>query len=186
MTCIAGVETEDSVVIGGDSAASSYGEVIGLDAPKVFLNNGVLFGGAGSARLIQLAQYNLTIPSPYDNGYGDYSPYLIKSVVPLLRKLVEENKLTDPHGLMPGLFLVGVGNRLYMIQSDFSIIRNRCGYAAIGSGAYHATGSLSHSGQLKPKQRVLNALQAATDHTPFVRGPFTVVETKNRTEDPFS
>ena len=51
--------------------------------------------------------------------------------------------------------------------------RRGVSYDAIGSGAPHALGALyvSHAGE----RSLLDALKAAAEHNPFVRGPFRIV-----------
>lgn len=81
---------------------------------------------------------------------------------------------TLPDGL--NLLCVEDGNIIFTQSAKETLVRRkRAGvvYDAIGSGAPHALGALyvSHAGEASLRE----ALKAAAEHNPFVRGPFTVI-----------
>ena len=62
MTCIAAAIDEKEMVVGGDSAGvGGWGLDLRAD-PKVFRNGPLVIGGAGSFRMLQLLQFELSVP----------------------------------------------------------------------------------------------------------------------------
>jgi hypothetical protein len=76
-------------------------------------------------------------------------------------------------------FLVGVSNRLFLIESDCYQVRwSRDDYASCGCGKEAAYGALYATADKSPKARALTALKAAAHHSGGVVAPFTILKTK--------
>lgn len=190
MTCIAGVEHEGKVWIGGDRAWSN-GETLAVSADsKLFRLGPMLLGERGSGRLGQIAQHCLELHGPAA-GHPKMH-WLVRWFVPRLRRALKEHGAlvvlesadTEMKSLadfpetgtegMAGEFLIGLDGKLYAIYQDFAVFRTACGCNAVGSGAREAIAVLAATEDLPPAQRVMKALQASTKHTPHVCGPFDV------------
>jgi ATP-dependent protease HslVU (ClpYQ) peptidase subunit len=179
MTCIAGVVSNGKVVIGGDSAGVGKEELeIRLD-PKVFVRDRFIFGFAGSWRIGQLLQYSLEIPPKPESQ--PIHEYLCTSFVNSARACLKsggflgtENGGEESNG---GEVLIGTEGELFTMYSSFQIARQQANYAAVGSGAQVARGSLystDHEPHISPPVRIKLALQAAERFCSGVRGPFVI------------
>jgi ATP-dependent protease HslVU (ClpYQ) peptidase subunit len=73
-----------------------------------------------------------------------------------------------------GTFLVGVRGRLFIVESDYQVVEPVAPFAAIGSGAPYALGSLATS-RGAPAARVKQALTVAERFCAAVRAPFPVL-----------
>lgn len=73
-----------------------------------------------------------------------------------------------------GTFLVGFRGRLFEVQDDYQVTESVNGYAAVGSGARIALGSLYATPHLMPEQRIELALQAASQYDAYVRPPYLI------------
>ena len=189
MTCILGLVFNGSVFMGADAAGSDDSSIVYRKSPKVFKNNDFGIAYCGSFRMGDLLQYKLDIPKqPKDIELDEYMRTLfIDAVIECFRvngfgKHVSpmygfDSEHTTGHEGDP--FLVGVAGHLYSIGSDFQVGENRADYIAEGSGHAVAMGALYATRHIKnPKQRLLTALEAASDYVPSVAGPFTIIEIK--------
>jgi ATP-dependent protease HslVU (ClpYQ) peptidase subunit len=183
MTCIVGVENDNRVYIGGDSALSWFDTITSLhDAEKIFSVGPIIFGCCGSPRLAQLIRYGLKVP-PHARNVDD-AKYIVIDVVDAIRKLLKKKGSLfhqaegDIDQLPWSSMLIGYRGHLYEIEDNFQITRTKDGYNAIGSGGSIALGTLyatrKHK-KLSPEKRVLRALHASAHHSPFVQAPFYVL-----------
>lgn len=178
MTCIVGVETGTSVIIGGDSSSTNEYIVMNRANPKVFWNNGYLIGFTTSWRMGQLLQYMLQPTSPPDDD--DLTEFLVTEFVPLVKDCLSSNgwSIQENNREHGGEFLVGIRNQLFMVDDDFHVSRPRDGVDACGSGSFFALGSMwSTKDILEPPDRVRVALEAAAHYSTGVIGPFTILST---------
>lgn len=177
MTCIAGVESDGVVCIGGDSAGIG-GELVDIRADeKVFHRNGYIMGFTTSFRMGQILHYvGEDPPKPSVNAKLD--KFMVTKFVDWVRAVLAEGgwKRTDSEQESGGSFLVGVRGTLYLIDPDFQAGRSQNGYLAVGCGEGIALGSLFSTADLEPHERVVLALEAAVHHSTGVRGPFVVEE----------
>jgi ATP-dependent protease HslVU (ClpYQ) peptidase subunit len=180
MTCIVGLAVDGDVYMGGDSAGvMEYTLSVRADA-KVFRRERRaepwVFGFAGSFRLGDILRYHLTLPeSPPDEG--DVRAYLVTEFIPAVRAALRDHGVLrkQDEEELGQTFLVGLRGRLYSIHDDFQVGENVLPYAAIGSGAEVALGSLYSTQDRQPEDRVRLALAAAEQFCNSVRGPFHVV-----------
>lgn len=180
MTCIVGITNGKKVMLGGDSfSGNSY--VATKDCQKkVFKFDKIVLGSSGSWRGLQI----LAIKGiPLLTKSIKPEAYIVNKLVPCLRKLYkEEGRLKSKEGLdeQEEVYLIGFNGRLFTIQADFSFTENDCGYDAIGCGASYAMGALWVTHKFKHiktfKDRLLFALHASAEFSPFVREPFNFVE----------
>jgi ATP-dependent protease HslVU (ClpYQ) peptidase subunit len=178
MTCIVGVETGTSVIIGGDSSSTDGFITVSQATPKVFVNNGYLIGFTTSWRMGQLLQYVLQPVSPPDDT--DLTGFMVTEFIPAVRECLTENgwTLQENNRDQGGKFLVGVRNQLFMVDDDFHVSRSTDGIGACGSGEYVSLGALWATRDLMgPKERVRLALETAARYTNGVVGPFILKST---------
>ena len=180
MTCIVGWTENNNVWIGGDSAgANSLSLTVRKDS-KVFVNGEMVFGCTSSFRMIQLLRYSLKIPEQSKKKTDE--EYMCTDFINAVSKLLESKKYATVKNneIRIGVFLVGYKGELYEVEGDLQVGSSVLNYNAVGSGARVALGSL-HSlakHKIKPKDRVIKALEAATEFSTGVRPPFNIIKLK--------
>jgi hypothetical protein len=182
MTAVVGVVEDGHVYLAADSAASGGGEIIIRKDPKIFaLGKGVMLGGAGSYRLMQILAYSLKLPPfPKDMPAEEY---FIRRFVPVMAKaLVANGRRLGSDGFKGGDYLLGAKGTLVHLQPDFAIAVTASGYNAIGSGAGPAMGVLHALRDRPVAERMRKALEAAEALTDSVRRPWVAL----RDSQPFS
>lgn len=178
MTCVVGIEYKRKLYFGADSAASNNDTIDIIDRSKIVSKPGILIGYCGSFRVGQILEYQI-----------DYSTlinkerWLFTDFVEQLREEFEERgvKIHDEHGegiASASDLLIGFNKKLYYLQSDYSIIRSKRKYMAIGSGDHLALGALFALEGLvaDPQKRLRIALRAASEWSPGVAPPFKFFE----------
>lgn len=189
MTCIAGIEHDGGVTIGGDSMLSDFWSGAAMVTPKVWKRGEFIYGFCGSLRAGQILRYIFGAPQlPDDETDDSLEEYLVTEWSETLRAAfldsgsskIKHEVQTTPNSW----FLFGVRGRLYTMQEDYSVWRTDRGYAAIGSGEQFALGALEvlRNPQMSAEKKITKALEAATEHTPTVGPPFTVVTTVEHSE----
>lgn len=178
MTCIVGLVYDGNVYMGADSAGidDDCNVMIRLDR-KLFRKGEFVIGFAGSYRMGQVLQYQFSMPSLASGD--DLMAYMVTKFIPTVRSVLEKNGVEDEPSL-----LVGVRDRLFLIDSDSQVAEHACGYAAIGVGAPYGYASLHTSGtghfnvKVAPAyERVRLALQAAATFNASVAEPFYYEQT---------
>lgn len=167
MTCIVGIKTKDNVFIGGDTFASNGFTGRQTLRPKVFKKDGFLYGVCGSFRIIQLLEF--TYNTPKRNIGETTNDYIYGKISEDVRSVLKNGGdviTKDGIDKMQGDFLFAYDNRLFIMQSDFSILETVSNYAATGSGEYHAEASLySTEGIIKdPRERIKKAIICASNY----------------------
>lgn len=183
VTCIVGLEHNNTVYIGGDSAGvEAYSLAIcGRADEKVFINDTgeFIMGFCGSFRIGQLLRYALTVPE--QSQRKDDMAYMVTDFIDAVRamqkdkgSMKKENELEEHDAA----FLVGYRGKLYVVESDFQVGRPIENYAAVGCGAPIALGAMfaTRNSNLSPENRIELALSAAAEYNAGVRAPFLVLK----------
>lgn len=178
MTCIVGLIDDGKVYIGGDSAGCTDSYVERRRDTKVFKNGDFLIGFTSSFRMGQILRYSFCPPEIFTtNVYR----YMCTDFIDSLIKMLEDKKFAqvDKNEITGGEFLVGYKNQLFDVGSDFQVCELYKNYNSVGCGRAWALGSLysTKDRNMKPKDRIILALEAAEEFSPWVRKPFTVKST---------
>lgn len=167
MTCIVGISYGENLIFGCDSAASSSHDIKTVTASKIFLIDDFLFGVAGSFRVMDIIRYQFILPKIVKKNFN-LDAYMRNEFVDELSNIIDNTEGVE--------ILVGHNKRLFVIQSDWSVLEPSANYTAIGSGAMVALGSLhslfKSSKKQDAKNYVSDALIASETYTSSVRGPF--------------
>lgn len=175
MTCIVGLIDNGNIWIGGDSAGIRGTELIIRKDPKVFRSGDFVIGYSSSFRMGQLLAHAFTPPAR-DQSLDVYS-YMVTVFVDALRSCFKNGGYAEKQNEAErgGTFLVGYEKRLFCIEGDYQVGENADGYAACGSGAVIALGSLYSTIGQAPQARVLLALEAAEHFSTEVCAPFQIL-----------
>jgi 20S proteasome alpha/beta subunit len=179
MTCIVGLIDNDTVYLGGDSAAVAGWDLTVKKEPKVFRLGPLLIGTTGSCRVAQLLQYRLTVPSLKkvnpETLYRWVAIDLIDAIRECLKEAGHSKKENEQEVAGGNTILVGVAGRLFTIYDDYGCIEPALPYEAVGCGAPYAKGTLWATESVSPMERVEMALRSAETFSAGVRGPFTIL-----------
>ena len=183
MTCIVGVEHAGEVHVGADSAVSDELNAITIiDQPKAWVAGGVVFGGAGDGRFLNLLRCSLRVPPlPKGRDITAIDRWFARPLASAVRKLWREEakaRGSKENADADIELLVGVYGRVYYVRGTLDFGHLADGFGACGSGADVAIGALEALAprrKLQPKPRLAVALTAAAKRTAFVAPPFTYV-----------
>lgn len=180
MTAVCGIEHPEGVWLGTDSFIGNESIRDVTDRPKWFYRGRyLLVAYAGALRGAQVA--SLAPPTRRQRLNEADQDYLVRAVVESIRQAHKSYEVQKPADDGTD-YLIGYNGCLYMMQDDYSILRSKHGYAAIGVGQDMALGALAalQGEPLEPKVMIERALRAAARHCPQVGPPFHVVNVPRR------
>lgn len=175
MTCIVGLRHGNKAYLGGDSAGIAGWDLTVRADPKIFVSGPYAIGFTTSFRLGQLLQFRLKLPKP-PRAQKQLYPFMVSEFVEATRECLKTGGVAtrEKEAEQGGTFLVGVHGRLFIIEADYQLVEPAAPFAAVGSGAPYALGSLATS-RGAPLSRVQKALSVAERFCAAVRGPFRVL-----------
>lgn len=190
MTCIIGMldRKNECVWIGGDSLGSNGYCKSTYSQPKVFRNKmfeNLIIGSTGTFRHIDLLKYSDKLfdeLDKYKEKQFDHE-YMVTKFIPNAVELFK-NGIIDKTGSDKGTnFIVGIKDKLFEIQSDYSVLEPSLGFCSVGSGEDVAMGSLFTTKDMDMyiPDKIKLALEAAESCSCGVQRPFCIINTKNNT-----
>jgi len=192
LTCIIGYidKKNDCVWMGCDSLGSN-GFIKNVESSaKAFHNNvmkNVIMGGTTTFRHLDLLRYSDKL---FDKIETHEKPkidheYMVTKFIPKVAELFKDNIFDEDAKDRGANFIVGVDNKLFEVQSDYSVLEPMDGICAVGCGEYTAMGSLYSTKNDETKtipERIQIALEAAEHCCCGVQRPFRIINTKNEDE----
>lgn len=178
MSSVVGVVDNGRLVMGCDSIYVGGGASDNTTSNKLTRRGDFLIGCTFSPRARQVLAYEVALPDTLDGD--DLEAALVKQFVKPVRVAMKDAGLDEKKEgseQQTGHILVGIHNRLFVVEYDWRVIEPRCGYWAVGSdnglamGALHAT-----RGMHSLYRRVEIALQAGAAHSVYIRPPFVIEE----------
>ena len=170
-----------------DSCASDALNQSLVKNPKVFNPVGrkdVLIGCAGTFRLPNLLKYVPNVfPPESEIATEDIDmSYLVNEFTPVMKALTEDFGDDDLWEM-----LIAVGNRIYRMQMDLSIIEPADCCESIGCGGSVALGAFKVLNELEPEmsieERMSHALKVACDTVQGCAAPFSIMKTEDIPEE---
>jgi ATP-dependent protease HslVU (ClpYQ) peptidase subunit len=174
VTCIVGFVEGGTVWMGGDSAGvGGYDLTVRADK-KVFKNGEMLFGFTTSFRMGQLLRYAFTPPD--HDPRVDVEKYMSLYFIDSVRECLKKHGWAEKHNEQErgGLFLVGYKSQLFRVDQDYQVGVPVDPYSAVGCGEQIAHGAMFAAKDLRGRERIEVALQAAERFSAGVRGPFHI------------
>jgi len=181
VTCIVALEHGGVAYLGSDSFLGDAFTRDQIDRPKFFTKGERFFiAFAGGLRGAQVVQHEIKFRKIRNNE--DEEAYLVTEVSKKLQSgfakvgaNIKDEGHVDTHDAN---FLVCINGKIFIIQSDYSIIRSRHGFAVIGAGQEYAMGALAalRKDTTAAKDKVKRALEVASELSPQVCGPFHITE----------
>lgn len=180
MTCIVAIEQDGIAYIGSDSFVGTEHVRDSIDKPK-FFSKGKHFviGFAGGLRGAQIIEHSVKFRRRRKGETAEH--YLVTEVSHKLREAfsqegvnIQQAGQSDTHDTD---FIVCIDGKIHLIQGDYSVVRSRHGFIAIGAGQDFALGALATVEEdLTPEEKITKALGVAAEFSPQVCGPFHVTE----------
>jgi hypothetical protein len=208
VTCIVGIAGTKGVLLAGDSQWSGY-NMKGMDTDsKVFMVSPIMaMGCCGSGRTMQILKHciadGLDDPGPEE----DLRRWYVREFQPRIAGTLEHYgalfryRDDNVEELGDSAFLLAIRDRLFCIESDFSINESFRPFVGLASGGETSTGGLYtqfelvvEKGQVKEEGPVSKSwewmedvarrsIEAAAATTPYVGGPIRFVRTEIYTPD---
>ena len=180
MTCVVGLVTDSSIVIGADSGAyDETSKEIRVES-KVFKKDGCIVGFCGSFRQGQLVEYGIDFKELYCVPYYNIMEYLVLVFIKNMQKLFKKHGcLTKSDGAktMELDLLIGLHDQLFKISTDFQV--SKCdSFVAIGAASAYAFGALEilYLEDTSGIDAADSALDAALKHSLYVSRPYNILE----------
>jgi len=167
MSCVVALKDakENKIYIGADSAISTENE-IRLYPYKLLQFKHCVIGVTGSLRVGNIVKKMKNSVKSFDELYDHLWDLFLQ----------HEVLASQPQPVFQGALLIIMENTIYEITSDFGYSQHE-DYAAIGSGAQYALGSLFSTRRHKNfRQRLYTALEASSVFSPYVAPPFNILE----------
>jgi hypothetical protein len=177
MSSVIGIVENDRLVMGCDSIY--VGNVVdNTTSDKLFRRGPLFIGCTFSPRVRQLIAYEVELPEVIEPD-GNLEKTLMLGVVKPIHACMKANDIDerkDGVATQEGHMLIGIHNRLFVVQYDWRVIEPRCKYWAVGShdgiamGVLHAT----RNGEIPAERRIEMALEAQEAHSIYIRPPFVI------------
>ena len=169
MSLVIAIRDKDRIVLGADKQVSTGGskEHTSTKIWPVAELPGAIMGGVGSARASQIIQYANIIDKDIDTDF------IICSLAPTIAAGLKANGINievkddDICTMLPNAFIFAYKDRAWMIWNDLSVSELE-EYFAIGSGSDVAKGALFATKKQNPFERIVTAIDAASESTLFV------------------
>lgn len=169
MTCIVGMVSNGQVYIGADRGISNEESIISSARPKVYENNGWVFGYAGSVGTGQLLEF-INFPKDVKDPYKTLRLHIVEEY----RKAIASFGNNEEEHCAE--ILIGYGDKLFEFNTlDWGVVEVRT--SAVGSGNQYALGCLYGYMYGTPEDRLEMAIRAALHYSPTCIGPIDILST---------
>jgi hypothetical protein len=183
MSLIISAEEAGRVVMGADSAGGTPDEVYTFpDLEKIVQRGPYLVGACGDGRVCQIIRTLVDWPDlPEVGDLGELQTFLIREVAPVVRETVEKaGALHDGRAKLGNKtqVVLGVKGQIFSLTTDLAVVKTTP-VTCIGAGRHHgyaAMHALAAAGVDTARKRIEMALEAAAEHSLYVRPPFRFLE----------
>ena len=194
MTCIIGYvdkvsnsSSNKSVVwLGGDSCGSGNGSDHIYKNNKVFHymgNPNIIMGGTTSFRHLDLLETTEGLFDDFEDLENITRLDIVKHFIPRVQKAFQGNYLRGDDTDRGGNFLLGINDKLFEIQNDYSVLEPDNGVIAVGCGEDTAIVMLDAYNILTkepPQTKLFKTLEYVSNYNQGVKPPFTVINTQGQ------
>ena len=174
MSLVIAIKDKYRVVLGADKQVSTGGskEHTSTKIWPVDERPGAVMGSVGSARASQIIQYASVIDKNMISKDVD-TDFIICSLAPTIAAGLKANGINveekddDVCTMLPNSFIFAYKDKAWLIWNDLSV-SELTEYFAIGSGSDVAKGALFATKKHNPFERIVTAIDAASESTLFV------------------
>lgn len=180
MSCIVAIKSDGIVYMGADSAGSDGYNTRSRKDPKIHKVGPFMFGFTTSFRMGQLLAHSFSTPDR--DPRVSVEKFMSTIFIDAVRNCLKTGgwAASQSGTEVGGNFLVAYEGRIFQIESDYQVGESFLAYESVGCGENIAMGSL-HTTEtlgLEPSKRLELALQAASEFSCGVGGPFIYANTK--------
>lgn len=169
MTTIVAAEIKEkkkrSVVFASDSQVSYGARKERLPDGKIIRNGDIVFGFAGSVRVLNVLKHADLPKPPKSNKRADVERWAIKKLIPAMRHALRHEEAVEFQNGEVDIasnLLVSVNKRLFEISSNFAFTTNDARVYSVGSGSSYALGALAAGAEPEAAIRVAAYFDAFT------------------------
>lgn len=133
------------VVFASDSQVSYGARKESLPDGKIIRNGPIVFGFAGSVRVLNVLKHADLPKPPKSSKREDVERWAITKLIPAMRHALKHEdaaEIVNSEINMGSSLLVSVNNRLFEISSNFAFTVNDARVYSVGSGSSYALGAL--------------------------------------------
>ena len=180
MTVIVAARTKAGITMAADSAVTRGWIKATHDAPKLWVQDKWLAGGAGTMRHIQVVRHFVTLPKFRPDEDTHWETFMVRNVIPALRTGVKDHGIVlaeKGHESIEATHLFAVGEHMAYVSYDGCVLTEPSGRMAIGSGEAEALGFLGDGGTYTEAD-VVEAVRRAAVTAHGVDGAVMVADTK--------
>ena len=130
--------------------------------------------------MIDVVQHAIDVPERDKDEQT--KTYIVSKLIPALRAGLKKHDCVEEHrgqSYFYGSMLIACGGELHELEGNFQLVEPERGYAAIGSGAEPALGSLRSTRSLSARVRVVKALETSAENNAGVAAPFDILLIKS-------
>lgn len=209
MTCTIAIIENGVTYVGSDSLGSDgYMQSVRNDIKlyKAVNNDNFIIGFSGSYRAGQIIQYNQRIFPDQISSKKEFinnisskiikrdlfkepnvnHSYMVNAIIPKIQAELNaaggEQLFNGTEKYTPGTFIIAYKDKIYEIDYDYQVAIPSHGFTAIGSGEAVAKGvlyAIQNVSNYSPEEKLIIALQAASEFTVGVKGPYYILNTAN-------
>lgn len=137
-----------------------------LEAPKVFANNGAVYGVAGDVLYLNELRYAELPAPPQDASETDC--WITRELLPVIREIVAAVQPKRGEDGFSCNIIVAANGRAYEVADNVSWTRNQAGLYGIGTGFQYGFGALSAGADM------YSAIRVAAKHDAYTGFKLTV------------
>jgi len=186
MTAIAAIidKKNKRTYLASDSMGSNEHTGHNYKDTKLFKNNHISIAGCGSYRGIQILKYHFS-PRAFQVS-ETIENYVYRYLVDEIRNTFKNNGLlkkdNDVESVTNVRFILAIGDRIFNLQNDLSIIEPENMFCASGSGEYHVESSIYTQlklGQTDYKKILKDSIKITSEIVLSVGGKIHLIEHKH-------
>lgn len=188
MTLIIGLDGPEGCTLLGDSyfGEPDSGLKLGTDKPKIFKRflgpkkeKEIGFGCCGSTKIENVLHYELDLPK-FNPKIETCEEYVVSSLRKHLTEILREHMCVLDDGKLIGNseIMICFGGKIYVFDTEMSIVISKRGYQCAGIGANFATAILEYTIQRKEFCSLIDVASAVAEICSFVEAPFHILHIK--------
>lgn len=178
MTCIVAIKNSKGVVMGADSCAGSGHRAAAVKTVKIAKVGEYLIGYTSSFRMGQILHHALSTTK--HNEKNDILWHIVNVLIPELKSSLRSSGWLETNNGRDsgGEFILAHGNRIFVVQTDFSVLEYEEDFISVGCGEEWAVGALNalRKQKIEEKEKLQIALDTAQKFSSYVRAPFHFIQ----------
>jgi ATP-dependent protease HslVU (ClpYQ) peptidase subunit len=167
MTVIVGLVIGGKVILGADTLGSNNFTKHNFVSKKIIRKQDMLIGSSGSYKAINVIDMEFTqskrLAAQTDLEYVYDNVRKLTTLIDASGFCTTNQTANDTKNLT-NYSIIGYNGKLYLFQTDGSVLEPEHNYVTVGSGCYHAEAYMyaTEDRKMKPEDRVSEAIKCAS------------------------